>query len=237
MKNILEICQDAASLAATQKPVDLFNEDSQQEAVFLSVARDTLDSLLRYGDWQELTKEGCLRTFANKTAYFIKDFCPDFYALINNTIFIKDGSEKVIGAITPEEWMREKYFNLASINLKFKIQNGMFKFLTPPPDNIKIVFQYRSAAIVFDQQTGWSEKTELTKNTDVPVFDEYLVKKGILWRWYRRNGMPYEEEFNEYEREVKNRFGSGLATKDIELAGQIMPADWGGVIVNASTKI
>ena len=237
MKNILEICQDAASLAATQKPVDLFNEDSQQEAVFLSVARDTLDSLLRYGDWQELTKEGCLRTSANKTAYFIKDFCPDFYALINNTIFIKDGSEKVIGAITPEEWMREKYFNLASINLKFKIQNGMFKFLTPPPDNIKIVFQYRSAAIVFDQQTGWSEKTELTKNTDVPVFDEYLVKKGILWRWYRRNGMPYEEEFNEYEREVKNRFGSGLATKDIKLASQIMPADWGGVIVNASTKI
>ena len=38
MKNMLEICREAASLVAAQKPEDLFNEDSQQEAVFLSVA-------------------------------------------------------------------------------------------------------------------------------------------------------------------------------------------------------
>ena len=236
MKNILQICQEAASLVATQKPQDLFNEDSQQEAIFLSVAKDTLDSLLRYGDWQELTKEGEIRTIKGKTNYLLADYCPDFYSLINNTVFIKDTAEKVIGAITPEQWMREKYFNVPSLDLKFKIQNGMFKFLTPPPGNLRIVFQYRSAGIVYEGGGDFcgEEKSVLSKNTDIPVFDEYLVKKGIVWRWYRRNGMPYEEEYNEYEREVKNRFASGLATKDINLAAGFYDGRLEGVVINAA---
>ena len=236
MKNILQICQEAASLVATQKPTDLFNNDSQQEAIFLSVAQDTLDSLLRYGDWQELTKEAELYTIEGQSNYLLADFCPDFYALINNTVYVKDKAEKVIGAITPEQWMQEKYFHVPSLGIKFKIQNGMFKFLTPPPANLKIVFQYRSSVIAFDGSHNFcgQEKTILSQNTDIPIFDEYLVKKGIVWRWYRRNGMPYEEEFNEYEREVKTRFASGLATKDICLHQCFRDELTEGVIINAS---
>ena len=163
MKNILEICQEAADLTATQRPTDLFSQSSQQEAIFLSIAKDTLDGLLRYGDWQELTKEGSFRTNAGQSNYFLQDICPDFYSILNNTVYIKNSYEQVIGSITPEEWMKEKYFNVPTIGIKFKIQNGMFKFLTPPKDNIKIVFQYRSANIAYDPQKGYDEKTEITK--------------------------------------------------------------------------
>ncbi|MBQ8464773.1 MAG: hypothetical protein IJ545_02050 [Alphaproteobacteria bacterium] len=236
MKNILEICQEAADLSATQKPEDLFAGRSQQESIFQSVAKDTLDGLLRYGDWQELTKEGCLRTVGGHCNYFIKDFCPDFYCLLNNTVYVRNAAEKVIGSITPEQWMKEKYFSISSLGLKFKIQNGMFKFLTPPPDNMKIVFLYRSANIVYDAAKGYEEKTELTRNTDIPIFDEFLVKKGIIWRWYRRNGMPYEEEYNEYQRELKSRFGNGLATQDIPLHYASESNFPSGVIINAAKK-
>ena len=233
MKNILEICREAADLVAVQRPDDLFAANSQQDALFLSVAKDTLDSLLRYGDWQELTKEGCLHTVAGKSSYLIGDFCPDFYCLLNNTVYVKDSQEHIIGSVTPEEWMREKYFNVASAGLKFKIQNGMFKFLTPPSADLKIVFQYRSSVIVYDAARGYEEKTALTANTDIPVFDEFLVKKGIVWRWYRRNGMPYEEEYNEYQRELKARFGNGMSLRDIALASPFGSFN-SGVIINAA---
>ena len=148
------------------------------------------------------------------------------------TVYIKDCREKVIGAITPEEWMREKYFNLSSMNLKFKIQNGMFKFLTPPPSGLRIVFQYRSSNIAYDAN-GYDEKTTITKNTDIPIFDEFLVKKGIVWRWYRRNGMAYAEEYEEYQRELKSKFGNTLATKDIVLSSYFNSFN-SGVIINAA---
>ena len=93
MKTILEICREVADLAATKRPSNLFDESSQQESIFLSVAKSALDSLLRYGDWQELTKEGCLRTVEGRTQYPISEFLPDFYCLLNNTIFIKNHSQ------------------------------------------------------------------------------------------------------------------------------------------------
>ena len=59
----------------------------------------------------------------------------------------------------------------------------------------------------------------------------------IVWRWDKRNGMPYEEEFNEYQQEVKKRFASGLATKDINLAYAYNDEpEISGVIVNAATS-
>lgn len=219
MKSILEICQEVADLAATKRPIDLFDESSVHDSIFLSVAKDTLDSLLRYGDWMETIKEGQLTTTKNRSSYIIADFCPDFYTLTDNTVYIKDSSEKVVGAITPEQWMREKYFDVPSIDIKFKIQNGRIQFLKTPPANVKIVFMYRSSHIVYDPLVGYVEKSVTDKNTDIPIFDEYIVKLGIYWRWLKRNGMDFSVEYNEYERELKKRFADGLATAEINLSG------------------
>lgn len=230
MKTILEICRETADLAAVKRPENLFNSTSQQESIFLSVAKSTLDSLLRYGNWEALTKEGCLMTTGCQSSYPINAFAPDFYCLLNNTIYIKDMQERVIGAITPEQWMKEKYFHSSGSNVKFKIQNGRFIFLNPPAQEVKIVFQYRSNNIVWDYKT-LEEKNTLSANTDVPIFDEYLVKLGILWRWLKRSGLDYNEELNEYERELKKRFGTELATRDIHLGASKDEVDK-GVYVN-----
>ena len=235
MKSILEICQEVADLAATKRPQDLFNSTSQQDTIFLSTAKSALDSLLRYGDWQELTKEGVLRTSGQREKYLMEDICPDFFSILNNTIYIKDCNEKVIGAITPQEWMKEKYFNETISNTKFIIQNGMIKFLTPPQDGIKIVFQYRSNVICFDSKNGMLEKSEINKNSDIPIFDEYLVKLGILWRWLKRNGMDYSEEYNEYEKELKKKFASSMALKDISLSASNDDASLQGVTLYVKT--
>lgn len=234
MKTILEICREVADLAATKRPNDLFDSRSQQEAIFLSVAKSALDSLMRFGDWQELVKDGYLRTVENVCNYKISDFAPDFYCLINNTIYIKDSHERIIGAITPAQWQREKYFAHDGIGIKFKIQNGCFKFLTPPAGNLKIVFEYRSNHVVWDFNT-FAEKSEISANTDVPIFDEYLVKCAILWRWLKRSGLDYAEEYEEYTRELKKRFGAELAVQDINLAKQNDFAVQ-GVIINATTS-
>lgn len=234
MNNILEICQEVADITATQRPTDLFDKNAQHCAIFLSVAKNELDSLMRYGDWQDLTKEASLKTVPYKTVYPIDQIVPDFYALLNNTIYIRDTAERLIGSITPEQWMREKYFDCPDANVRFKIQNNAIKFLTPPPAGVKIVFQYRSDTVCTDAKTG-EEKPVLTKNTDIPVFDKYLVKLGITYRLLKRNGMDYTEEYNEYQSELKKKFGTGLSTRDICLGGNCLNdtdvAATGGVCV------
>ena len=229
MKSILEICQDAANLACIQPPATLFDGSSQNSKIFLSVARDALNGLLRLGDWQELTKDGCLVTMKGKKDYFIKAFCPDFFQLLNNTVFIKDSNEKVIDSIRPEQWQREKFFGESSLGIKFKIQNSMFRFLQEPPEGIKIVFQYRSANVVFDSGM-FVEKTEITQDSDVPIFDEYLVKLAIRWRLQARNGQSYDEEYAEYQTECRKCFGAGLSCRDIVLSDRESNLSDGGIV-------
>lgn len=233
--NILEICQEVADITSTQRPTDLFDVNSQHNAIFLSVAKSELSSLMRYGDWQDLTKEATLLTVKNKTIYPIDNIVSDFYSILNNTIYIKDEMERVIGAITPEDWMREKYFSCPDIDIKFKIQGNAFKFLEAPEAGKRIVFQYRSNAVCYDATT-YEEKPSITKNTDIPIFDPYVVQLGIIWRWLKRNGMSYEEEYNEYQNELKKKFGTGLATKDINLAREELDIADSGVIINVKTS-
>lgn len=235
MNSILEICQEVADVAATQRPTDLFNADIQHNAIFLSVAKNELDSLMRYGDWQDLTKEARIRTVKNKTVYPIDNIVPDFYCILNNTIYIKDNAEKVIGAITPEQFMRDRFYNCPDIDVKFIIQNNCIKFLTAPAGGMEIVFQYRSNAVCTDAET-YEEKPTITKNSDLPIFDRYLVKLGITWRWLKRNGMDYTEEYNEYERLLKKKFGTGLASEDINLGGATLEGELVGVIVNGASS-
>ena len=83
--------------------------------------------------------------------------------------------------------------------------------------------------MVWDFNT-FAEKSAISANTDVPIFDEYLVKCAILWRWLKRSGLDYTEEYNEYEKEIKKRFGSELAVKDISLVKNNNLSE--GVVIN-----
>ena len=45
-------------------------------------------------------------------------------------------------------------------------------------------------------QQVWSD------DTDVGRIDEELLTLGLIWRWKAMKGFSYQEEFNEYERQV-----------------------------------
>ncbi|MBQ8676866.1 MAG: hypothetical protein IJ529_00155 [Alphaproteobacteria bacterium] len=216
MKSILSLCQEVADLAAVKRPESLFNSSLMSDNIFLSVAKSALDSLLRYGDWPELIKEGILLTSPRRKTYLISEICPDFYALLLDTIYIKDTHEKIIGAITPKDWMKSRYFYDNGTAIKFRLAHNAIQFLSLPDYPVKIVFQYRSSGICSDAKT-FAVKSELTSDDDIPLFDPYLVKLGILWRWLKRNGMDYAEEYNEYELELKKKFAANYSLRDIPL--------------------
>ena len=69
----------------------------------------------------------------------------------------------------------------------------------------------------------------------MPIFDKYVVQLGILYRWLKRNGMDYAEEKYEYDMELRKKFGSGLATEDIRLDGEVLDLVNEGVIIDAKT--
>ncbi len=230
---LLSIAQEAAAIVGTEPPQSLFNKFNPQSILFLSLMTDTLEALKRYGDWQQLAREASFYT-TNSTVYHLDDIVDDFFCLMPDTIYIKDKKEKVIGSVSAESFMRSKVFQTDDGRVKFQLKGDAFCFTKLPPIGSKIVFQYHSSSVVREKEKSNGEvvfKSQPTKDTDIPLFDRYLIKLSLIWRWYKRNAMAYDEEFLEYKTELKKAFMSSMAMENIPLISGGSTLNKGGVYV------
>ena len=235
--NILDIAKDAADICAVQRPTNLINSSLQNDQLFASVVNSTLSSLMRHANWQAITRDTSFQTHEGQTEYLIENIASDFQSLVNDTLYIEEDLRFVIGAISEQLWAREKQFHVPEIDLFFKIQNNKIKFLKDP-GNLTLHMTYKSNAVCYDADTE-NPKSSITKNTDIPVFDAYLVKLGIIWRWLKRSGLDYAEEYNEYQKELDKSYAETKSAGDIMLnRGVGLFNDGDGVIVsvNVSSK-
>ena len=235
MTNILTIAQDAADICAVQRPTTLINSNIQNDQLFASVVKSTLDSLMRHATWQQITRDATFQTYEGQREYLWDNIVPDFYSLVGETLYMKDNMRFVIGAISEELWAREKQFHTPEIDILFKIQNNKIKFLKDV-GNLTFHFTYKSNAVCYDAKTE-EPKSKITADTDVPVFDPYLVKLGIVWRFNKRSGLDYAEEYNEYQRELEKSYSATKAAGDIMLnQGVGLFNDNDGVIVDVNVS-
>ena len=238
--NVLSIVEETAAVVGTDIPKTLFDKNDAQSVLFLSLLNDTLESLKRFGDWQQLQKEGSFFIFDNQSVYPLSRIADDFFSLTEDTIYIKDAKEKIIGSVSPEAFMYQKIFETPGHETSFTIKSNAFYFLKLPSVGSKVEFQYRSRFVIKEKEQENGEfvfKERPTKDTDIPLFDPYLVKLSLIWRWYKRNALPYEEEYQEYLSEVKKAYSEGQSLKNISLVGSdVFLNSLGGVHVSYVPK-
>lgn len=233
--NILDIAKEAADICAVQRPTNLINSTVQNDQLFASVVSSTLSSLMRHADWQAITRDTSFQTHEGQTDYLLESIASDFHSLVNDTLYIEEDLRFVIGAISEQLWAREKQFHVPEIDLLFKIQNNKIKFLKDPGD-LTLHMTYKSNAVCYDAITE-EPKAQITANTDIPVFDPYLVKLGIVWRWLKRSGLDYTEEYNEYQRELNKSYAETKSAGEIHLnRGVGLFDDGDGVIVSVNVS-
>lgn len=229
--NVLTLAREAAAVVSTDQPDTLFDKNNAQSQLFLSLLNDSLDSLKRFGNWQQLQQEGSFFILDQCFVYPIEEVAPDFFTLVPDTIFIKDSKEKIIGSVSAEEFMKSKVFKTRSGEISFYLKKNAFHFTALPPVGSRVIFQYRTKNTVKEKspQTGETlYKERPTKDTDEVLFDPYLVKLSLIWRWYKRNSFAYEEEFQEYMSEVKKAFSENLTLQNISLCASYFNFDLGG---------
>ena len=221
--NSLTLAREAAAVVSTDQPDTLFDKHTAQSQLFLSLLNDSLESLKRFGDWQQLQKEASFFILESCYVYPLEEIAPDFFSLVPDTIFIKDSQEKVIGSISAEEFMKSKVFKTSSGDVEFYLKGNAFCFTSLPKVGARIVFHYRTNNLVKEENQvngEWVYKPYPTKDTDIALFDPYLIKLSLIWRWYKRNSFAYNEELQEYLTEVKKAFAEGICLKNISLTGK-----------------
>ncbi len=141
----------------------------------------------------------------------------DFARSIDGTFWDRTRYWQMRGALSPQNWQlyRSSIYGKATIERRWRFRNSdwlssmsgtpstnILSIDPTPIDNGSIlVFEYNSNGWCADADTG-ARQTQWLADTDVGVIDEYLIYLSVKWRLLRRMGVSYQEEKDEYDREV-----------------------------------
>lgn len=136
----------------------------------------------------------------------------DFQRIIDNTIWDRSRFWSMRGPQSPQQWQlyKSSVIGRASIQRRWRFRNASwlsgvnsgqqlrFSIDPVPTDNgSSFVFEYVSNAWCASQ--SGTPQVRWQADTDVGILDEYLLTLGTRWRVFRRLGMSYSEELNEYQ--------------------------------------
>jgi hypothetical protein len=135
------------------------------------------------------------------------DLPADFERVIDSTMWDRSRYWQMRGPLSPQQWQlyKSSIIGQASIQRRFRFRKvaGATRFsIDPvPTDNgSPLVFEYVSNG--WCQSAGDVPQNSWLADTDTGILDEYLLMLGTRWRVLRRLGFSYNEELDEYEREV-----------------------------------
>lgn len=196
--SLLTVVQNVAEEQGLTTIADA-TSDAKDAATLRRLVNVECDYLARRFDWAALQTEHTFATVASTAAYSLPT---DFLRIIQDTAWNRTDYWRVRGATSPQEWqMRKSGLVTASIRDRFRIKGtGSTFYVDPTPSSVEtLVFEYISKNWAVDADDS-SAKSSATKNGDTFLFDEYLIERGVTWRFLSRLGMPYAEERNEYDR-------------------------------------
>lgn len=173
--------------------------DAKDAATLRRLVNVECNALSRRFDWSALQAEHTFATVASTASYDLPD---DYLRIIQDTAWNRSDYWQVRGATSPQEWqLRKSGLVTPSIRDRFRVKGtGSTFFIDPTPDEAQtLVFEYISKNWAVDADDG-SAKSSATKNGDTFLFDEYLIERGVTWRFLSRLGMSFAEERDQYDK-------------------------------------
>ena len=198
MKTILELCREVSDILGVERPNNLL-DNSENNRLWLNIANKVLLDL----NSQELKINVRDETFELKDdkRIDIVEWFPDFKSYVKYTHFFI--CDKQMGLLDMTRGIFTGNNLYVCDYLKFNIKDNIIEILDKLDDVSYIKFLYNSKDILWDYD-NLIDKMILTKNTDVPIYSEDLVRKGLVYF--------YQEETNS-----KDKFGDFMIyTKELE---------------------
>jgi len=221
------ICENVAADLGIDAPLPpIFGSRTPVNRRLFAQARKAAKSLARKTQWTALVVEH--QFTADGSADF--ELPEDFWWLVDATAWEVSRYWSMRGAMSPQQWRfyKNSIYGRATIWRRWRIRlpSGAVpgaagaKFSVDPPvpagdHTSRFVFEYVS--------TNWcltangTTAADWTADTDRSLLDEDVIELGTRWRMLRRLGLSYDEDKDEYERELEKLVSrdGGTAILDI----------------------
>jgi hypothetical protein len=229
---LLECIQRMCRATGISVPTAAFASTSASVQQIVELANQEGRALSRRHDWQELTFEGSFTTLAAESQGTLASIIGGSQTLrkiVNGTIWNRTTQQQICGPLSRKNWQGQKALSLTGPYPQYRVRDNTLRFYPSPPAGQSCFFEYVSNCWCQAISSG-AFRINVAADTDQILLNEELFMAGLEWRWLRKKGLSYAEEFASYEELVKNEIGNN-ATKAVLSMDGVARGPRPGVIV------
>lgn len=200
--SLLTMVQGACKTIGLPSPASVVSSTDGNIITLLSLAQTEGRELRERFSWPQTQLEATHTTLAAELQGVISTIAPGFSYIINGTFWDRTLSRPVTGPLSPTEWQALKARTATGPYSSYRMQGNSLYAYPAPAAGSTWAFEYQST--YFCQSSGGTDQSAWAADTDVGVLDENLMQMGIVWRFKKKNGLDYSEDFRSYEQKLAN---------------------------------
>ena len=199
---LLMIVQNSCDTIGLTRPSVVVASADQNVRTLLALAQTEGRELLDRYSWPATQIEKTHTSLAAELQGVMTTLAPGFSYITSSTFWDRTLTQPVTGPLTPIEWQALKARTATGPYPSYRIFGGKLYAYPAPSAGNTWVFEYQST--YFCQSSAGADQSAWAADTDVGVLDENLMELGLIWRFKKKNGLDYSEDFRSYEQKLAN---------------------------------
>ena len=215
--SLLTLIQSASDSVGVSRPSGVIASTDQNVRTMLALANTEGRELAERYEWPQLTLEASHTTLAAELQGVMTTIAPDFNFIINGTFWDRTLTQPVLGPLTPIEWQALKARTATGPYAQWRlIGTSLYAYPAPSAGN-SWKFEYQST--LWCQSSGATGQAAWAADTDTGRLDENLMMMGVVWRYKKKNGLDYSEDYRTYEQKLANVTARVGGKKTLRMGG------------------
>ena len=201
--NVLKLTQDVANKFGVTPPTTLYGSLEPIAIRMIALLEDECRFLRNKRCWPQQKKEATITTSSGRDKYPLPS---DFYAWIPGTEYDRSLTAKLQGPLSDSEFNERLYGITTNNRTAYRIfgpdanpasSGGQFQSNPTPTTIFTIKFNYCTEYMFYNSTYTTGSET-IASDTDVCLFDDDIVLKGVEWRYRESKGQAYAEQQKEH---------------------------------------
>ena len=216
---LLTICQDAANLIGITAPDAVTSSTDTSTIQLEACANQEGRSQVQKYSWEVLIQEGSHTTIAAESQGAMTTIATDFGRFSNQTLWNRTTDRRYYGPITAAKWQQLLAVVSGGITNYFRIRGGNLLMHPTPTAGESVKFEYVSKNWVDTSGGSTANADKFSGDSQTTVLEEELVVLGVVWRFLKLKGLPYDQQFVDYQNSMAEYSNHDGASPILRMAG------------------